>query len=444
MASDAQTTIRSLALEEVLSEIVYLRVLFDPEHLTKPQPAIPLGRQAFAVGRAIEDRGLSIRDPRASRRHAVFRTEEGSTRVVVEDSSSNGTFVNGERITGPTPLGDNDLVRIGDSFLLVRHASPAPAADPEFPAITGRHPAMRALRRTIESVAPTDARVLVIGETGTGKELVARAIHQRSGRTGRFVAVNCSAIAESLAESQLFGHVAGAFTGAQASHDGFMRAAEGGTLFLDEVGELSPILQPKLLRALEESAVTPVGSTTPVPFDVRFVAATHRNLIAEIDAGRFRGDLYARIAGYLVHTLPLRFRREDVLSLLTHFLPPDSPPPSADLVEALLLHGYRFNVRELKEIVTQLAIDAVGLAVLPLSAVKMRLERNSPSAPPPAPLASPVASAPKPKVPPPTKEELERLMVAHRHNISRVARALGRSRRQIYRYLEQYGIEAEG
>ncbi len=253
--------------------------------------------------------------------------------------------------------------------------------------------------------------------------------------------MNCGAIPESLAESQLFGHVAGAFTGARNAHVGFMRAADGGTLFLDEIGELSPTLQPKLLRALEERRVTPVGSTESVPVDIRLVAATHRELLDEVDAGRFRGDLYARIAGYLVHTVPLRKRREDILPLLYEALPADAPPLGADLVEALLLHRFRFNVRELKEIVTQLAIDGVGAPKLTRAMIAHRLERHTTSEPPPAPTES---SRPPPpseeKRPIPSREELEALVAVHGGNVSRIARELRRSRRQIYRYLDRYGI----
>ncbi len=444
MASDAETTMRPAAAEKILGPIVHLKPLFEPG-TGRSRPALPLGRKAFPIGRSIEGVGLTLRDPLASRLHAILHPIEGTTRVTVEDRSSNGTFVNGGRVHGSRELRDNDLIRIGGSFLLIRHASPLPEDDPPIPELVGNHPDMRALRRTIHSVSPTDAKVLILGESGTGKELVARAIHERSGRAGRFVAVNCGAIPEALAESQLFGHVPGAFTGAQGPHEGFMRAAEGGTLFLDEIGELSNTLQPKLLRALEESMVVPVGSTSPVSLDVRLVCATHRDLIAEVDAGNFRGDLYARIAGYLMATKPLRERREDILPLLRTFLGPEMPPPSADLVEALLLHPFRFNVRELKEIATQLRIDGAGLEELPLSLIELRLEHSRPEIHVPPDLSrGRVSSRPPPsrsKSPPPERAEVERLLEAHDGNVSRVARALGRSRRQVYRYIEQYGID---
>ncbi len=447
--SDGDITVTSIQRAERPPESVSVRVLFEAERGPVTTPAIPVSGEPLPIGRQIVERGVQLRDPRASRRHAILHPTRGPG-VMLEDVSSNGTFVNGDRVRGTVPLEDGDLIRIGDSFLIVRW-SPAELGDAEVPEIEGRHPAMRALRRTIFSVAPTDAKVLVVGESGTGKELVARAIHERSGRPGPFIAVNCGAIPESLAESQLFGHVAGAFTGAQGSHVGFVRAADGGTLFLDEIGELSLVLQPKLLRALEERAVVPVGRTEPTSVDVRLVAATNRDLLHEVDAGRFRGDLYARVAGYVIHTLPLRDRREDILPLLMRFLGTDAPRPAPDLAGALLLHAFRFNVRELKEIATQLRIDGAGLRELPHSLVERRLgasasqpmsgvrpvlerEQGRERLPPPPP---------KPKEPAPSKEIVDALMHEYGANISQVARALGRSRRQVYRYLELWGLSID-
>ncbi|MGE0792493.1 MAG: sigma 54-interacting transcriptional regulator [Sandaracinaceae bacterium] len=443
MGSDGETTIRAPAVQaESLPQLLSIRLLFEPEN-DRARPAVPLGRVPFTIGRSIGERGILLKDPRASRIHATLHPR-GEAAVRIVDSSSNGTYVNGERIDEPRDLSDGDIIRVGDSILLVRVGSAVPARDADIPELEGRHVSMRQLRHTISSVAPTDAKVLIIGESGTGKELVARAIHERSGREGRFVAVNCGAIPEALAESQLFGHVQGAFTGANKAHDGFMRAAMGGTLFLDEIGELSPVLQPKLLRALAEQKVIPVGATEPLRIDVRLIAATHRDLLHEVDEGSFRGDLYARIAGYLVHTLPLRDRTEDILPLLRTFLGSDVAPVEADLAEALLLHPFRFNVRELKEIATQLRIDGAGLDRLPLSLVSHRLTRRAASTiPPPITTTEPRRPLAPPRPPPPEKEELMRLMEEHAGNVSRVANALGRSRRQIYRYLERYGLVEE-
>jgi DNA-binding NtrC family response regulator len=436
-SEDGDITVRTVARDERPEEELTVRVLFEGERGVVHRPPLPLGDAPLAVGRQVAE-GIALRDPRASRRHAVLTKVRG--RAIVEDFSSNGTFVNGHRIEGETPLVDGDVVRLGDSFLLVR-VTPTVGEDADIPSLFGRHPAMRELRRTIEAVAPTDAKVLVVGESGTGKELVARAIHERSGREGPFVAVNCGAIAESLAESQLFGHAAGAFTGAQGAHPGLVRAAHGGTLFLDEIGELSPVLQPKLLRALEERKVVPVGRVEPIDVDVRLIAATHRDLLRDVDEGRFRGDLYARVAGYVIHTLPLRDRREDLLPLLARFLGEEAPPLAPDLVEALLLHPFRFNVRELKELATQLRIDGAGRTELSLALVERRLGQTG--VPAPAALERPAPPPVRPREPPPSREVVEALLREHGGNISQVARALGRSRRQVYRYLESWGVPTD-
>jgi DNA-binding NtrC family response regulator len=442
MPGDADITLRAPPPDELPAPTISLRLLFEAEHGYSSSPPVVLERE-IAVGRSTEDCPLRVRDPRVSRKHAVFRVLRGI--VTLEDMSSNGTFVNGLRIEGTRMLNDGDIVRVGDSFLLLRFSPPA-RLDVEAPVIhelAGLHPSLENLRRTIAVVAPTDAKVLIVGESGTGKELIARAIHARSGRRDRFIAVNCSAIPESLAESQLFGHAAGSFTGAQGDHDGFMRAASGGTLFLDEIGELSMALQPKLLRAIEEQKVMPVGRTSPVDVDVRLIAATNRNLLQEVDAGRFRGDLYARLAGYVIHTRPLRERKEDVLFLLDRFLGQGVARPSFDLVEALLLHPFRFNVRELKEIATQLRIDGAGLPELPLSLVLRRLGHDAtPSGAMPLERSSSILP-PRPKEAPPSKEYVDALLHEYHANISQVAKALGRSRRQVYRYIEEYGLSLD-
>ncbi|HHH29430.1 MAG TPA: FHA domain-containing protein [Polyangiaceae bacterium] len=438
MDSD-ETTIGETLRAEAPARILTVRVLFEPE-ATAARPSTPIGRGLFAIGRSRGQSQLCLKDPRASRCHATLQvTHELTARI--NDRSRHGTFVNGRRIEGSAELSDGDIVRLGDSLLLVRAASTAPAKDADIGSLDGISDAMSALRHTVAQVAPTDAKVLIQGETGTGKELVARAIHARSGRRGRFVAVNCAAIPESLAESQLFGHSQGAFTGAAKAQPGFMRAADGGTLFLDEVGELSQMLQPKLLRALEQREVTPVGCTEPVKVDIRLVAATHRALLQDVDAGRFRGDLYARVAGYLVRTPPLRERPEDVLPLLRRALGEGAAPLCADLVEALLLHRFRFNVRELNELATQLTIDGAGASRLTLEMVAGRLEPRDRDAGTRADERADEPAKPAEKKPAPTEPELRRLVELHGGNVSRIARELGRSRRQVHRYLRKHGIQ---
>jgi len=234
--------------------------------------------------------------------------------------------------------------------------------------LLGAGPSMREVYRRIEKVSPTDVTVLIQGETGTGKELVAREIHQRSTRSaGPFVAVNCAAIPEGLLESELFGHVKGAFTGAVASRPGRFQAAAGGTLFLDEIGEMSPSLQVKLLRAIQERSVQRVGEARPEPVDIRVVAATNRNLEEDVRSGRFREDLYYRLNVVAIGLPPLRERGEDVTVLARWFLQRYAAEfdslargfaPGA--VAAIRKHRWPGNIRELENRVKKAAVLADG------------------------------------------------------------------------------------
>ena len=401
------------------------------------------------IGRAVGDEGVWFPDDeRVSRRHARLIFDFGSGQATIEDSSKSGTFVQGRRITGPSPLSPGDVVRVGDSFFLYRIEHVGEHAEPssELPGIIGVSGPIRALRKTLPLVGASDATVVILGESGTGKELAARALHDQSRRRGAFVAVNCAAIPEALVESQFFGHVAGAFTGAKAEARGFIRAAEGGTLFLDEIGELPLLLQPKLLRALEERSVTPVGSTQPVPCDVRIVVATHRDLS---DRERFRADLFARISEFVLELSPLRVRREDILPTLLHLLEGTRADFSPELVEALLIHDYPHNVRDLRRVATQLRVRGAGRTRWDLSLLE-RVLTSRPSERPSAP--SPVTDAANsreperapsenpPDVPAPSRDELVQLLVTHRGVVADIARVTGRSRKQVYRWIDQYAL----
>jgi DNA-binding NtrC family response regulator len=257
-----------------------------------------------------------------------------------------------------------------------------------FQEIVGRSPGMAALFRVVERAAPTSASILIHGETGSGKELVARAVHHASPRADRpFVSINCAALPEGLLESELFGHEKGSFSGAVGRSLGLFRAAHGGTLFLDEIGEMPQALQAKLLRALESREIRPVGATESVAIDVRIVAATNRNLEAEIAAGHFREDLYFRFAVIEVHVPPLRERPDDIPLLARHFLraiarergePERRLAPAA--LERLLEYPWPGNVRELLNAVehaTTLGDETIGVDDLPA-----RIRGWSPADPP--------------------------------------------------------------
>jgi DNA-binding NtrC family response regulator len=233
--------------------------------------------------------------------------------------------------------------------------------------IIGRTSVMRARFATIRRVAPQDTTVLITGETGTGKELVARALHQLSPRhAAPFIGVNCGAFGEGVLESELFGHVKGAFTGAVRDRPGVFESAHGGTIFLDEVGEMSLAVQQRLLRVLQEREVTRVGSSRPVPVDVRVIAATNRNLDVAIASGHFRPDLFYRLAVFPIDLPPLRDRRADIPLLVAHCLErfrPRAPDPNAlscssFAIRVLRAHDWPGNVRELMSVIERAAVDA--------------------------------------------------------------------------------------
>jgi DNA-binding NtrC family response regulator len=431
MRKEPETTVRRPAApKSKTSDVATLRLLFTPRRKSPPAPIV-LGGGTTTIGRAAESTIALEDDVQTSRLHATL--ERKGTTVTLADASTNGTYVNGTRIS-KTKLADGDVIRVGDSLFLFRMQSSEAPIEPVAHGLLGDAPAMHELRRTLSLVGPSDAAVLVHGESGTGKELVARAVHRMSRPDGPFVAVNCAAIPEALAESQLFGHVTGAFTGAKTDSTGFFRAAAGGVLFLDEVGELQPALQPKLLRALEDGAITPVGATSPVSVDVRIVAATNRDLAREVREGRFRGDLHARLAEIVLRLPALRERKEDIVPLLVGSLGDDVPPLTADLVEALLLHPWPYNVRELFKIGVELRVRGRTASELDIGLVAERLTR---------PAAEPAASGPE-EPPVPTRDELVALLRTHDGRIADVARAVGRSRKQVYRWIDSHGIDVEG
>ncbi len=248
----------------------------------------------------------------------------------------------------------------------VRELEARVARDPGFRGLLGKSEAMRRVFSLIEKVAPADGSVLIQGETGTGKELVARAVHEASPRReGPFVAVNCASIPEGLLESELFGHEKGAFTGAVRAKRGLFVEADGGTLFLDEIGEMPPGIQAKLLRALQERRVRPVGGNEFHRFDVRVIAATNRNLLEAVRAGRFREDIYYRIATFPIDLPPLRERREDIPLLVQTFRARHAAEGrdvsfSPEVLRAFLDYGWPGNVRELENVVERCAYVCEG------------------------------------------------------------------------------------
>jgi two-component system, NtrC family, response regulator HydG len=310
--------------------------------------------------------------------------------------------------------------------------------------MVGRAPQMRALFETIEKVAPADVAVHISGESGTGKELVARAVHTRSKRAnGPFVKVNCGALTETLLESELFGHEKGAFTGAIKRKLGRFELADKGTLFLDEVGDMSPNLQLKLLRVLQEREFERVGGEETVHVDVRLISATHQDIKKEVEAGRFREDLYYRLHVVPCHVPPLRDRREDIPALVEHFihkLGPRTNPAIRRIEDAALarLAAYNWlgNVRELENSVEQALVfsngDAIGVAALPAF---LREGASDAS------LAVPSGNMTLPEI----LEDLERQLIQRTYDKTggvktETARLLGIKTSALYYKLEKYGI----
>jgi transcriptional regulator with GAF, ATPase, and Fis domain len=300
---------------------------------------------------------LVLDDPTISRFHCRIVREGGAWKVV-DTGSRNGTRIGGVKIL-VAELEGSVTIEIGDSLLRVRaglegEGKSVPVV-PSFGAIVGQSAAMQQLFAVLERVAASDIDVLVQGESGTGKELVAAELVGRSPRADKpLVVVDCGSISPALVESELFGHVRGAFTGADRDREGAFEAADGGTLFLDEVGELPPELQPKLLRALEAREVRRVGTTKPKRIDVRVIAATNRDLEREVNRGRFREDLYYRLAKVGVRVPPLRDRLEDIPLLVRSFIAQvgkGSRLFSPAVLAEMQRYDWPGNIRELKNYV---------------------------------------------------------------------------------------------
>jgi DNA-binding NtrC family response regulator len=415
-----------------------LRVLFSEGRIVE-QPPIELRDGEIILGRAAPADGIVLDDPRVSRTHARLNVSIANRSVTVVNESKRGTEVEGVEVGRAAAL-DGNVLTLGHTLLAIRWERRPIVPDTPIAGLVGGAPSVRAVRSLIAQLAPTPAIVTVQGETGTGKEQVARALHDLSGRTGPFLPINCSAIPESLAESQLFGHIAGAFTGARAANEGFFRAASEGTLFLDEIGELSPAIQAKLLRTLEARTVIPLGAVRELPHNARVIAATHRDLADDVADGRFRRDLYARITDFVIGLPPLRDRREDVLPLLRHAYGGALPPIELPLARSLLLHTWPFNVRELVRLASHLRIRAQGAQALTLEHATESLERARRFE---IPSDVPAGIEAEDRGGPPSREELEDLLRRHGGVVSDVARAAGRSRKQVYRWLHNYGLDPD-
>ncbi|MBA3819974.1 MAG: sigma 54-dependent Fis family transcriptional regulator [Deltaproteobacteria bacterium] len=330
----------------------------------------------FRVGKAPEN-DLHLDDETVSRVHFEI-TRDAKGYLVRDLKSTNGTFLDGAEVK-EAYLRAGSVIRAGSCELkftpFEERIEILPSDKEQLGEMVGTSPAMREIFGLVEKIAPTDATVLIEGETGTGKDMIARTLHQLSPRGGApFIVVDCGAVAGTLIESELFGHDKGAFTGAVTSRQGAFELANGGTVFLDELGELSLDLQPKLLRVLEQRELRRVGGTKTIKVDLRVIAATRKDLRSEVEKGKFREDLYFRLNVVPIVAPPLRDRREDIPLLIDHLLIKLAPGTAVELSDgtraALMAHDWPGNVRELRNVIERaLALGAdPGMLVAPLGA----------------------------------------------------------------------------
>ena len=371
---------------------------------------------------------------RVSREHAEISLK-GPVVSLRDLGSTNGTFLNGSRIQ-QVPFKPGAVFRCDQVVGMLLKVNLAGCMEDAFTEVSEGFYAGPTLRQVLDPlgrVASSDLPVLIEGATGTGKERVARFVHERSGRSGPFHAINCAALPPELAETELFGHRQGAFTGAQQAALGHLRAAEGGTLFLDEIEELSLPLQAKLLRVIQEGEVTPVGSHKPVRVDVRFVSACQRPLDSRVEQNAFREDLFSRLAGFVVQLPRLSEHPEDIPGLFIHFLRKHSsgttPQVDAVLIERLCLYDWPRNVRELELLARQL---------LALNSGVTRLKRSH------LPAHIRVPTSELGETDHSVKEELSRLIRALHDcsgNISHASARLGISRSRAYRLMRDQTVD---
>jgi DNA-binding NtrC family response regulator len=437
-----------LALPQVLSELpsdLKLVVVSGPDRgLT-----LPLRPGRYVVGQA-DGCALTLHDPQVSRQHLEVVVDDSE--VMLRDlGSSNGSFFDGARFQA-LAIGIGAQVQIGGTELRVvsELAALPPSTVDQFGELLGRTAIMRQLFTILERVAASDTAILLHGETGVGKELAAEAIHEHSTRaSGPFVICDLAGVPPSLIESELFGHVRGAFTGADRDREGAFVQADGGTIFLDEIGELGPEVQPRLLRALERRQVKPVGGAAYRNINVRVIAATNRDLQTEVKEGRFRRDLYHRLAVVRIEIPPLRQRRDDIALLVDHFVAqaaqatrrPAAPVPPATMA-MLARHDWPGNVRELRNVLEQALALSPGPAIdTALLSVPEPLPGARDGGHGPATAALPFRESREKLIEAWEREYLVDLLGKAGHNVSEAARRAGLSRVYLHELIRKHGLQ---
>jgi len=378
-----------------------------------------------------------LHEKRVSRQHARLWVTEGGKAKIEDLESRNGTKVNGQT-TQSCDLQSQDIVTIGGIHLLV-HRAPGVYRSHKHSSLIGESHGISRVIDDIHKVAPHDTTVLVLGETGTGKELVAKAIHEASGVRGGFFAVNCGGMADTLLQSELFGHVRGAFSGAERERQGLIEAAHGGTLFLDEIGDASPSLQVSLLRFLQEGEIRKLGSNRSIKVKTRVIAATHRDLRNIEGEQSFREDLYARLSRWEIKVPPLRERKEDIPLLIRHFLERLAPGKTLHHRLALEMAQYSWprNVRELEMIVERALIEAGDENPIPLTT--SLLEQLKETAESETEELATRQSTKTSKDP----EKLQQLLSKYEGNVRLVSKELGVARNTLYRWFKSFDIDPE-
>ncbi len=384
------------------------------------------------------DTAVTVRVPDTFMSKAHARLLRDGDRWVLEDGGSkNGSLVNGQSVKAGE-LRDGDVIELGQTFFVFRQQQTFAPADPEFvdgaklrPVATllaTVNPELARCFAKLADVAASPSSVIIGGNTGTGKEILARALHDLSRRIGEFVAVNCGALPDALVEAALFGHRRGAFTGANQESLGLVRSADDGTLFLDEIGDLPAVAQTKLLRVLDQQSVVPVGSSKPIAVNFRVISATLRNLDALVSEGRFRADLLARLGVVRVDLPLLRDRREDmgilIAATLRKIVKGNAEGVTFTLraARALMRHEWPLNVRELYKSLEAATAQAKGQ---PIDVEHL-----------PAALDGDARRKPE-------EATLHRLLLQCEGNVSKVVRLLGKDRKDVYRLFERYNLDPD-
>ena len=436
MAGDIDHTTAVAQARELRFPRYRLTVIEGPDR----EASIDGGEAEIAIGTA-QANALILTDSAVSRHHfAITPTPRGH--LIRDLGSTNGTTINGV-VVERAYLASGAVIAIGQSRLKFEAVGgeelAALSADARWGRALGGSKAMRRIFAVLPRLADSDATILLEGETGTGKGLLAEAIHEASPRAGGpFIVLDCGAIPPTLIESELFGHEKGAFTGAAAARTGGFEAARGGTVFLDEIGELSLDLQPKLLRAIEDRVVKRVGGNELLRLDIRIVAATNRDLRAEINQGRFRSDLYYRLNTFRLRIPPLRERRDDIALLVAHFYRQLSPAePPAELLADLARQDWPGNVRELRA-----AVERAVLLGDPM--VWHALSGDAPAADDAHLIDGTSFRAAKERAIAAWERDYVRALIArHDGNLSRAARAVRMDRNHLRELLRRHRITAD-